>query len=1042
LFLAQISSSVFPMPGFSLRNPYLVIAGALIVLLMGSTSLFRMQIDVFPQLDTPAVVVATFYPGMQPADIERFFTLTSGIEHMESRSLPGMSVIKVFFHQGTDPDAAASGLVSLAMADLNHMPPGTLPPTVLKSGAGSLPVVLVTLSGEGLSEAELRDIGLYDLTTKLATVPGASGPPPFGGKIRQIMAYANRQALEARGLTLMSVVQALNSANLILPAGSMNVGDTNYFVQSNNMIETPDKINEVPVKVGVGDQAPVFVSDVGRVEDSAQIQTNVVRINGQRSAYVPVILQGGANTLQVVDGVRALLPTLTDLPKSLKLDVIFDQSAYIRDAIRNLAQEASLASVLATLTILLFLGSLRSAIAVFLAIVLSLMAAVFGLYLGGSTINIMILGGFALAIGRLVDDTVVVIENVNRHLLMGKDPRQAALDGTNEVTFAVLASTLTTVIVFVPVTFLSGVAKFLFTELALAVVLSMLASYVVAMTVAPNFCARFLTAADAAAEGQGGRFGGFIRAYERFAERYTWLLERSLDYKFLVLGTVAALAMWAVFGARHLGTEFFPQTDSGQFLISLRAPVGSRIEITEALTEKLEHVIRGVIPPRDLDVIVANLGLGNGFSAIYSPNAATDSGQLMVSLKDDREGSTFAYVDRLREEFRQRVPEVRTLFQSGGIVDSVLSFGAAAPIDIQLTGSNYQSLSDAAHLIARTAQSLPQVADAFIPQESSYPTLHVEVDRVKAARLGLTQKEVVDNIITALNSNQMIAPSIWIDPKSGNDYFLTAQYAERDIRSLDTLLDIPVRISSHGAQRGNNVLLRNIAAITETRQPAEADHYNIQRVVNVLISPRTEDLGGTQAALQRAVAKLALPEGVKVTFRGTVSAMQESFANFDTGIAMAVLLLYLVMVAQFRSFIDPVIVLLAVPAGLIGVVATLLATDTTLNIQSLMGVIAMIGIVASNAILLVDFANERRRQGVAARRAVVDAARTRMRPILMTSLATILGFLPIALNGHEASAPLARAAGGGLAVSVLLTLFLVPAVYELIYSRRRSEVSL
>jgi multidrug efflux pump subunit AcrB len=934
------------MPGFSLRNPYLVIAGALIILLMGGTSLLRMKTDVFPHLDTPAVVVATFYPGMQPADIERnittrferFFTLTSGIEHLESRSLPGLSIIKVFFHQGTDPDAAASGLVSLAMADLNHMPPGTLPPTVLKSGAGSLPILLVALSGEGLSEAELRDIGLYNLTTKLATVPGASGPPPFGGKVRQIMAYANRQALEARGLTLMSMVQTLNSANLILPAGFMNIGDTNYFVQSNNMIETPDKINEVPVKVGDGDQAPVFVSDVGHAEDSAQIQTNVVRINGQRSAYVPVIRQGGANTLQVVDGVRALLPTLTDLPKSLKLDIIFDQSAYIRDAVRNLAQEAGSAAVLATLTILLFLGRVRSAIVVFLAIILSLMTAVFGLYLGGSTINIMTLGGFALAIGRLVDDTVVVIENVNRHLTLGKSPPQAALDGANEVTFAVLASTVTTVIVFIPVTFLSGVAKFLFTELALAVVLSMLASYVMAMTVAPNFCARFLTAADAAAaEGHGGRLSGFIRAYERCAERYEHVLTRLLDHKFLVIGVVVALLVWAFFGARRIGTEFFPRTDSGQFIISLRAPVGSRIEVTEALTERLEQVIRDVIPARDLDVIVANLGLSNGFSAIYSQNAATDSGQLMVSLKDDREGSTFAYIDRLREEFRRRVPEVRTLFQSGGIVDSVLSFGAAAPIDIQVSGTNYEQLSEAAHAIARAAQTLPQVADAFIPQESHYPTLYVEVDRVKAARLGLTQKEAVDNIITALNSNQMIAPSIWIDPKSGNDYFLTAQYAERDIRSLDTLLDIPVRISTQEEQRGNNVLLRSIATITEIRQPAEADHYNIQRVVDVLISPQTEDLGGTQAALRQAVATLALPSDVTVTFRGTVSAMQESFADFGVGIVMAVLLLYLVMVAQFRSFIDPVIVLFAVPTGLIGVVATLLATETTLNIESLMG---------------------------------------------------------------------------------------------------------
>ena len=1038
------------MPGFSLRNPHAVIVGALLATILGITAFMGMPVDVFPKLDIPVAVVATFYPGMPPLEMEsdittrfeRFFTLGSDIEHMESRSLPGVSIIKVFFQPGVDLSSAAATLGNLAMADLRHLPPGTLPPLILKSGASALPVTLVTVSGAGFNEAQLRDQAQYSIRTWLATVPGTSIPPPFGGKYRQIMAYLNRDALQARGLTLMDVVHALNDANLIIPAGDAKIGPTDYFIYSNSMIENPDDINRVPVKIGTG-QAPVFVSDVGEARDAAQIQQNVVRINGQRSVYVPVMKQGNASTIAVVDGARKAIETIPGLPKGMTVQAIFGQDTYIRAAIASLEHEAASGAVLASLMILLFLGSFRSTIAIFLSIPLSILAGAFGLKLSGASINIMTLGGFALAIGRLVDDSTVVLENINRHLAAGKTPADAARDGAEEVALAVLASTVTTIIVFSPVMFLFGVAKSLFSALSLAVVLSMLASYAVSMTVIPIYCARFLNRESAieAEEGKGrGPLAAFIRAYDRFAEGYERLLDRALNAKSIVIGSAAALFAISLAAFPLLGTELFPKTDAGQFIIQLRAPLGTRIELTEQLSERVEDLVRSVIPPSDLSTIVSNLGLAPGFSSIFSPNSASDSGFVMVALKSDHKVSTWAYVSKLKQLMPERIPEVATFFSSGSIIDSVLNFGLAAPIDIQVSGANYSTLFAAARQVKARIRKLPEIDGAFIPEESDYPTLKINVDRVKAARLGLTQRDVISNVITALTSNQMIAPSIWIDPKNGNDYFLTAQYSEKGIDSLETLRDIPVKSSGDDRARGDALLLRNVATIAREQHPAEADHYNIQRVVDVLVSPSTDDVGGAQAAVARALRDVQLPPGIKIAYRGSVAAMQSSFSSFGYGLAMAVVLLYLVMVAQFRSFLDPFIIMFAVPMGLIGVVWTLYFTGTTLNIESFMGIIAMVGIVVSNAILLVDFANQRRRGGEDLRAAVIASAKIRMRPILMTTLATIVGLMPMALKlgeGSEASAPLARAAAGGLTVSTILTLFLVPAIYEMFYRKRQ-----
>ena len=1041
------------MPSFSLRNPYIIIVGALVIIILGATAFTRMPVDVFPDIKIPAVVVATFYQGMPPLDMEdnitfryeRFFTLGSNIEHIESRSLSGVSIIKVFFQPGTDIEGAAAQMGTLAMADLGVMPPGTLPPLVLQFDASSLPVVLVTLEGKGYDETQLEDEARYNIRNQLATVKGASAPIPFGGKFRQVMAYANPQALQARGLSLMDVVHALDTSNLILPAGDVKIGSKDYYIYSNSMIEKVPDIGQVPVKIGRG-QAPVLMNDVAKVEDSSQIQYNQVLINGQPSVYVPVLRQVGANTISVVDGIKDLLPRVFDLPPGMKLKTIFDQSIYVRQAVKSLEHEAISGSVLASLVILIFLGSFRSTFAIFLSIPLSILAGGFGLFISSSTINIMTLGGFALAIGRLVDDSVVVLENINRHLADGKEPYLAAREGAEEVALPVLASTVTTCIVFFPVMFLFGVAKYLFSALALAVVLSMAASYLVSMSIIPLYCARFLNKeqALAAEHGSSGVFAAFNNAYERFASGYERLLERALNHKAVVVGGVAILFVVSLAMYPRLGTELFPATDAGTFTINFRAPAGTRIELTTDMARQIEALVRKVIPPSDLDMVVSNIGIAPSISAIYSPNAAQDSGFIQVALKSGHSHATKYYVSKLRHILPQQLPNARTLFSSGSIIDSVLNLGKMAPIDVQFAGNSFSKLNKAAKELEERINGLPEVSQSFIAQEADYPTLNIKVDRVRAARLGVAQQKVIQNVITALDSNLYIKPSIWIDHANKDDYFLTVQYpgSEKGFDSLEVLQNIPIETVTRENGHAQSLLLRDVATISPEFHPSEADHYSIQRVVDLLVAPSTEDLGGTQEKIQEQVDKMTLPPGISVRYRGAVASMQKSFSSFGFGLSLAVILLYLVMVAQFRSFLDPLIIMFAVPMGLIGVIWTLWLTGTTLNIESFMGIIVMVGIVVSNSILLVDFANERRRQGQELRRAAIESARIRMRPILMTALATVAGLMPIAMKlgeGSEASAPLARAAVGGLIVSTFLTLFLVPCVYEYFYRRLEGD---
>jgi hydrophobic/amphiphilic exporter-1 (mainly G- bacteria), HAE1 family len=1042
---------------FAIRNPFFIVVVCLIIAIVGAVSLVRMPVDMFPSMDIPVVVVATFYSGMPPEQIEnditsrfeRFFTLGAGIEHIESRSLPGVSVIKVFFQPGTNPDSAVTTISNLAMAQLRRLPPGTLPPVVLKFDASSLPVCLVTFKGEGLNETQLRDLAQFQVRNQIGGVPGASVPQPFGGKYRQIMVYADPYKLEARQLSLMDVVRSVNDSNLILPAGDVQIGPLDYNIYTNSQLRSVREIDQLPIKTE--GEAPVRVADIGYAEDGHQIQTNIVRVDGQRSVYTPVMKQGGdTNTIAVVEGIQDALKHLLDVPKSLVTKVVFDQSVFVKTAIETLLHEGGIGLLLTSIMILVFLGSMRATVAVFFSIPLSALAAFIALSMGGSSINSMVLGGLALAFSRLIDNSVVVLENIYRHLEAGEPPDLAASKGGSEVALPVLAATLTTVVVFFPVTFLYGVSKYLFTALAMAVALSLFASYAVAMTVVPLFCARFIKAthhgtpsseqpvtvdhpksrlsfADRFNIWFNNRFEAFLRVYDRAV---AGILRRpALTLLGFGLAFVLSLGIFPL-----LGLSFFPRTDAGQFVINLKAPTGSRLSVTENEVMKVENLIRQVVAPADLGMIVSNIGATPDFSAIYTTNSAMHTAFVQVSLNPDHKVGSYEYMARVKHKIETDMPELSAYFQSGGLVDAVLNLGLPAPIDVQVAGSNIETSYATGLKLASQIRKVSGVADVFIPQDIDYPALQLDVDRTRASEMGLDQEEVVDNVITALTSNQMIAPSFWIDPKTGNDYMLTVQYPENQVKTLTDLKSIPLRAASYP----DPTRLDMISNIHRMKSPTEVDHYKLRRTIDIYVRPLNEDLSRIANSIDGIIGKTKVPEGLSVSLQGMVQGMRSSFTRFALGLCLAVVLLYLILVAQFQSFIDPFIILLAVPPGLSGVILILWLSGTTLNVMSLMGVVMLVGIAVSNSILIVEFTRHLRSEGMAVREAVAMACRVRLRPVLMTSLATIIGLMPMALKlgaGSEAYAPLARAILGGLSVSVALTVFLVPAAYVLVYGR-------
>jgi HAE1 family hydrophobic/amphiphilic exporter-1 len=1077
------------MPGFSIRNPYFIIVICLVLLVIGVTSIARMPVDLFPPINLPEVVVATFYAGMPPEDIEtditdpleRFFTLAAGVDHMESRSLLGVSIIKVYFQPGTSPDADVTQLSNLALADLKRLPPGTLPPVVLKFDASSLPVALVTVKGPNLNETQLHDYAQFQIRNQIAVVPGAEIPGVFGGTYRQIMVYVDPYKLSSRQLSPMDVVKAVNNSNLILPAGDVKMGPYDYFVYSNSLVDSMEQLGNVPLKVN--GHSWVTVNDVGKAEDAHGIQTNIVRIDGQRSAYIPIMKQGGdTNTIAVVNGVRELIKHLYDIPKQMATGIVFDQSVYVKEAINTVLHEGMLGLILTSLMILIFLGSFRATSAVLLSIPLSALAAFVVIALMGGTINTMILGGMALAFSRVIDNSVISLENIYRHLELGAVPRVAAEVGGTEVNLAVLAATLVDVVDFFPVVFLYGVAKYLFSALALAFCLSLLASFVVAMTVIPLFCSRFLKAVPHAKrehkeyeieptvpKSRSGmdRFNAwFNEQFNRLLDFYESWVRRALKRPGLTVALlsgvfVASLAIYPL-----MGLAFFPKTDAAQFTINLKVPTGTRIEVTDQYVAKVEDLIRNSMEGKDLKRIVSNIGVVPDFSSLYTTNSGPYTATVQVQLNDKHKLSSFEYMERVQDRMAKQMPEIRTFFSSGSMVDAILNTGKAAPIDVQVSSPNLDQIYSIAQSLAARIRDIHGVGQVYVPQDMNYPALRLDVDRVHAGELGLTQKDVVDNVITALNSNYMIAPNYWVDRKSGNDYYLTVQFFEKGDAAIHNMADlgqIPLRDPGNllgglncgpsgvppqpggqtawscGSQTHSTTVLNNVVNVQQVQTPTEVDHYQIQRVVDIYVTPAGEDLQRVTGAIRGILAKTNFPGNVRVNLRGMVEGMQASFKSFAFGFLISFLLLFLILTAQFKSFIDPFLIMLAIPMGFVGVLIILPLTGATLNVMSLMGVLMLVGIADSNSILIVDFAHNLEKQGLSPADAVITACRVRLRPILMTSLATIIGMIPMALKlgtGAEQYSPMAKAIIGGLTSSVVLTVFIVPAAYLLVYGRR------
>jgi len=1049
----------------AIRYPYIVLVGALIVLVLGVVSYRDLPADLLPTFETPAVQIVTFYPGMPPEVMERDITSrlerwtgqSVGIEHQESRSMLGVSIVKDFFREGIAFETAMSQVTSYAVSDMFYLPPGTIPPMVMPfDPTASVPLCLVSVSSPTMTEKELYDVAYFELRNRLQSIPGVIAPAVYGGKLRRILAYVDRNKLEARGLSPMDVVRSLNKQSVFVPAGNMKAGETDYQIFANAMPATVAELNDMPIATHEG--SVVFMRDVASVQDSSQIQSNIVRINGRRQVYIPIYRQPGANTIEIVDGIqgqlrqiRERLREMDERAQDLALEVVLDQSVYVRDAIDGLQFAALLGAILAGLVVFLFLRSLRATAIIVTAIPLAILAATIGLFARGQTLNTLTLGGIALAIGILVDQSIVVVENIIRHRSLGKSKARAALEGTREVAPSIVVSTLTFAAVFLPTIFLSGMARYLFAPLAWAATFVIVASLIVAVTVVPSFCARFLETG-----------GGGPPDESRWQRRYSNAISSAIRGRWMVLTAAAIAAVVAGLLLVQTGTELFPRVDAAQLQIYVRMPSGTRIERTERVLAAVEGAVIDELgepdpefptveqhPDSDLRMLITNIGVLMDWPAAYTPNTGPMDAFVLLQLKEGRR-SIFEVVETLRAKLRQRFPEAEFAFDTGGMLTAALNFGEPAPIHFQVKGSDLVVLETLGHEVARVLAGVEGAADVRVAQRNDYPTLEIEIDRTKAALAGLTTEDVMHNLITATNSSINFKPSFWIDPRNGNHYFIGAQYPESEHVSADTLLDIPLTPSGGGA----TVPLRTVATLERGTGPSFVSHRNITRVVDVYadVTPGA-NLGQVVSGMDEALfesAELALEpfvdergnvsfqiggeyagRGYTLSASGEIQSMRTSFKQFARGFVLALVLIYLLLVAQLRSFIDPLMILLTVPLGFIGVAIVLFTTGTSLNIQSLMGIIMMAGIVVEYGIILVHFANERVEQGAPIVEAVKEAARVRLRPILMTSLTTALALLPMALGvaGAEANMPLARTIIGGVLGAMVLTLFVLPCLY-------------
>jgi multidrug efflux pump subunit AcrB len=1076
----------------ALRRPYTFVVMSLAILLLGVTAILTMPIDIFPYIDIPVISIVWNYNGISPEEMEKrvvtifersMTTSVNDIEHIESQSYTGVALIRVYFHPNAKPEMAMAQITAMAQSITRGMPPGIFPPSILKYDASSVPILQLGLESKTLSEQEIQDLGQNFIRTPLATVQGAAVPSPYGGKQRQIVVDLDPSQMYAKQVSATDVSNAVNSQSLILPAGTVKIADREYQVRLNSSPEVLAELNNLPVKTVNG--ATIYLKDVSYVHDGYSVQTNIVRTNGTRGALLTVLRNGQASTLDIVNSVKAALPKiLAGLPPELKVRQLFDQSLFVRASIQGVLKESISAAILTGLMILLFLGSWRSTVIVCISIPLSILTSIVILHLMGLTLNVMTLGGLALAVGILVDDATVEIENTHRNLAMKKPLVRAVLDGAMQIAVPAFVSTLSICIVFVPVLLLTGAAKYLFTPLALAVVFAMLASYMLSRTLIPTMVHFLLKVeVDMYRSGEHGESASgkghsiiwrvhfaFNRRFERFRAAYTGLLDWALDHRAVVLGGFMLFALGSLGLVYLIGSDFFPTVDSGQIRLHARAPAGTRIEKTEMVFADIENEIRTVIPAGELDTVLDNIGLPpGGFNLGFgdNPNIGAADGDILISLTPEHT-STAIYTDRLRKQLNQKFPDVVFYFEAANITNQILNFGLPAPIDVQVTGRdaapNYKVAQELAARIAR----IPGAADVHVHQVVDAPELRVNVDRTKAGQIGLTQRDVANSMLISLSGSGQVAPNQWLNWANGVNYQILVQTPQYKVDSVDALMRTPISplsatvlsntassmagssnpsdastsvapsqtssaYANPGALPYQTQLLSNLGTVGHQSSPEIVNHYNVQPVFDVYANVDRRDLGGVASQVQKIMNQTKIPRASSLMLRGQAATMQTSFRRLGLGIIAAVVLVYLLMAVNFQSWVDPFIILSAIPGALAGILWMLFATQTTFSVPSLMGAIMCIGVATANSILMVVFANDERMEGRGVRSAALSAGFTRLRPVLMTALAMIVGMLPMSLGlgeGGEQNAPLGRAVIGGLLMATVTTLFVVPIVYS------------
>jgi CzcA family heavy metal efflux pump/RND family efflux transporter MFP subunit len=1020
------------------KNKYLIIVLSLLIAVISIVVIERLPVDILPNYNTSAVQVLTLYPGM-PAEVmekditsrlERWTGQANGIASQESKSMIGVSIVKDFFTEDTDPNAALSQVTSLAMSDLYYLPPGTVPPMVMPyDPTASTPLALLAVSSDTLTEKDLYDIAYFELRNLLGSVKGVIAPAVYGGKLRRIFMYVYPDKLQAYNLSQTDIVDAVQKNNVMIPTGDVNIGDMNYSVNANGMLPKVDDFNNIVIKMSA-DGSPIFLKDIGYAKDASAIQTNVVHINGKRQVYIPIYKRTGANTIASVEAVKEKLADLKKrLPKSVNLDVILDQSTYVRNSIDGLIKEGIIGLILVSVALFLFLGDFRSTFIVALSIPLSIMFAFIGLYFTGDTINSMTLGGIALAIGLLVDDSIVVLENIDKHLKMGKSSEKAAYDGAKEVALPVLVTTLTIIIVFFPIVFLTGISKFLFAPLAIMVSLAMIGSRFISMTLVPIMAAAFFKGHNAENKPKGF-LGMFDRGISNLTNLYVRIVDKALKFRWLVLGSVALLFVVSMFGFQRIGRELFPQMDVGQISMDVRMESGTRIEKSEKTVTQIEHFLKSEIG-NDVNLIVSNMGVLNDWPAAYTTNSGTQDATINVQLKEGHQTKTSGYVQSLRPKLKEKFPGVQFIFNTGGIVTSALNFGLPSPIDVQIIGNDLHKAHEIAVKVRGIIQNIEGTEDVRIHQRYDHPEIKVEIDRTKSAQVGINADDIVKNTVSALNSSVNFKPSFWIDEKNGNHYFVGVTYPEVELDNPQSVENISLK-----GTNGQVTQLKNIAKTSLTSAPIEINHLNLQRVTDVFSNVEGRDIGSAAAEIEEKLEILRknLPEGYKIEIRGEIQSMNEGFSNLGLGLGLAILLVYLVIVPLLRSFKLPLIIITVIPLGLIGVTGMLLATNTYLNIQSMMGIIMMVGITVAYSNLLVDKMNNLFKEGKSLEEAIKAGVANRFRPILMTAIVAVMALFPMALGyetGGEANVPLARAIIGGVIAATFLSLFVVPILFYL-----------